>query len=49
MALFIAGKDESCGPRTPPEIAPVSSTGKKPLGILIDQHHIERDGEEEYA
>ena len=27
---FIAGKDASCGPRTPPTIAPVSSAGKSP-------------------
>ena len=33
--LSIAGNDASCGPRTLPVIDPVSSTGKKPLGILM--------------
>jgi hypothetical protein len=32
---FIAGNDESCGPCTAPEIAPVSSGGKKPFGIFM--------------
>ena len=32
--LSIAGNDESCGPCTPPTMAPVSCCGKKPLGIL---------------
>ena len=35
MELFIAAKDESCGPRTEPESAPVSCCGKNPLGILM--------------
>src|ERR1035441_2187657 len=35
MELSMAGKDESCGPCTPPVIAPVSCCGKKPFGIVI--------------
>ena len=32
---FITAKDASCGPCTPPTIAPVSCCGKNPLGILM--------------
>src|ERR1035437_782590 len=34
MESSIAAKDESGGPRTEPEIDPVSTVGKKPLDIL---------------
>ena len=42
---FMKGKEASCGPCTPPGSTPVSCCGKKPLGILIDHHAIQRDGE----
>jgi hypothetical protein len=34
-AVFITGNDASSGPRTEPVIAPVSCSGKNPLGILM--------------
>ena len=43
MELSIAGNDESCGPCTPPVIAPVSCVGKKPLGILTNNATLSRD------
>ena len=43
----MAGKEESCGPCTPPPRVPVSCWGKKPFGIMIDGDDVEGDGEKE--
>ena len=48
MELFIAGKEESCGPCTAAGDRSGILLREKALGYLDDQHHVERDGEEQH-